>query len=480
MDNFWIKVFVLTLIVSCCFFAVYIALFRPFLLNNVTMLGAIVFLQLLLAAIWKYRQRFFLVLIIAFLWAGASVPMQGAWATGRWVVLGVGAIAGFFLYLKEHWHHFGPLHMAALFCVIAALVSALVSDYPKVALLKTISLLLLFLYAASGARLAIVGREAKFFSGLLVGCEVLVYVTAVAYLALHSQLYGNKNSLGVVMGVIVLPILLWGFIISERPIVYQRRGIELMLCIFLLFSSYARAAIAASVISSLVLCVLLRRFRLLVRGVGLALLVALLVVSTVPLPSSSPSADNSLTTRFLYKGKRETGVLGSRSPVWDKTVASLRVHPWFGTGFGTSATDYDETTERSIHVTSDETYGGVREHGNSYLAIIEWVGLLGVAPFILLLSLTVWYLSRVVIWMYRTANPYSPAVPIAAFALGALVHAGFEDWLFAVGYYACIFFWALVFSLPDLMPAGALQPAHTLHHIPRPSNHAADVAVPGR
>jgi hypothetical protein len=35
-----------------------------------------------------------------------------------------------------------------------------------------------------------------------------------------------------------------------------------------------------------------------------------------------------------------------------------------------------------------------------------------------------------------------------------MVHAFFEDWLFAVGYYICVFFWALAFILLDFAPAG--------------------------
>jgi len=36
-----------------------------------------------------------------------------------------------------------------------------------------------------------------------------------------------------------------------------------------------------------------------------------------------------------------------------------------------------------------------------------------------------------------------------------LIHAAFEDWLFAVGYYICVFFWTFAFALDDLIPAEA-------------------------
>ena len=37
--------------------------------------------------------------------------------------------------------------------------------------------------------------------------------------------------------------------------------------------------------------------------------------------------------------------------------------------------------------------------------------------------------------------------------LAGLVHAGFEDWLFAVGYYVSVYFWIFAFILADLLPA---------------------------
>jgi hypothetical protein len=42
-----------------------------------------------------------------------------------------------------------------------------------------------------------------------------------------------------------------------------------------------------------------------------------------------------------------------------------------------------------------------------------------------------------------------------------LVHAAFEDWLFAVGYPLCVFFWALAFMLEDILPARVSEAAHS-------------------
>jgi len=46
--------------------------------------------------------------------------------------------------------------------------------------------------------------------------------------------------------------------------------------------------------------------------------------------------------------------------------------------------------------------------------------------------------------------------------LAGFVHASFEDWLFAVGAYPCVYFWVFAFMLADLMPATAPAPAQPM------------------
>jgi O-antigen ligase len=440
-----------------CASLLYVAFSLPGYLTDVRLLGGLIFLEVLAAILWNYRQVFFLFLIVAFLWAGTNVPIHGVWASGRWVVLAAGASVGSIIYLRDQRHRFGLFHFVAFGCVSTAVVSAMVSDHPRTAVLKASSLFLLFVYGATGARLAVIGREAKFVSGLLLGCEILVYATGLAYLILRLEIFGNRNSLGVAMGVVAWPILLWGVLESERPSVRRRRTFALLLCLLLLLGSYARAGIAAACVSSALLCFGLRRYRLLFKGAAVALLAAILVVAFVPLEGDTETDDTSLISHFVYKGKPTMGIWASRTPVWDRSMSSLREHPWFGTGFGTSSIEYSKTDASSNF---SSTAAIRREHGTSYLAITEWVGLLGVVPFLFLLLLIGVSIGRVVIWVRRTGCSFSPAIPLAAFLAGGLVHAGFEDWLFAVGYHTCVFFWSLAFILPDL-PAAAHQRVHT-------------------
>ncbi|MGA8493478.1 MAG: O-antigen ligase family protein [Terriglobales bacterium] len=440
------------MIATSCLFVVYSAVFHPAYFSSSDDLATLLFLQVLAASIWNYRARFFPLLLAVFLWAGMVLPLNAAWTSGRWLVLAAGALAGLIVYLRDQNYSFGTFHLIALFCVVAALVSAAVSAYPNLAFLKAMSLLLLFLYGCSGARLAVLGREASFFSQLLLGSELLVYVTAICYLLFDFPVFGNPNSLGAVMGVVAAPILLWGILASDRPSMRWRRTFAFALALLLLFSSYARAGIVAAAVSCILMCVTLRRYRLLLWGLGIALFLAAVAATMVPL-HQQPS--DSLTSVFVYKGHREDGIMASRRPIWDETVSSIREHPWLGSGFGTSPTSSD-VVQQSTHFESFRD--ATREHGNSYLAITEWVGLAGDVPFLALLILMVVNVGRALVQMRRTGNVLSPAIPLAGVLVAGLVHAGFEDWLFAVGYYLCIFFWSLAFMLVDVLPAPSSAP----------------------
>jgi O-antigen ligase len=434
---------------------VYLVAVSPGYLTSVEYLGGLLLLEILAAIIWNYRQMFFPFLILTFLFAGTAVPMQAMWTSTRWLVLGAGVLAAVFIYLRDPFHSFGFLHLTALFCVVAAATSALVSPYPKHALLKALSLLLLFAYGSFGSRLAVQGREDRFFSGLLIGCETLIYFAAVEYFIFHYEFFGSRNSMGAVMGVAVAPLMLWGILVGESARVRGRRTLAFVLCLVLLLASHARAGISAAALSCILLCLLVGRYQMLIKGLAITLLIAIVLASVAPLPTSG--SRTSLTSNFVFKGKEQGGVLDSRRSVWEQTMASIEKHPWFGGGFGTEAAKYDARVDDVANFSSNSTT--TRERGSSYLRIMESVGLVGVVPFFCLVVLTVVNLGRVVKWLGHTRNPFSPAVPIAAVLTAGLIHAMFEDWLFAVGYYICIFFWSLAFMLPDFIPARVATPA---------------------
>ena len=72
-----------------------------------------------------------------------------------------------------------------------------------------------------------------------------MYASAVIYFVLQIPIYGNPNSLGAVMGVIAVPLLFWGVLISEGVTERRRAIFAFTVGSGLLFFSQARAGIFA-------------------------------------------------------------------------------------------------------------------------------------------------------------------------------------------------------------------------------------------
>ncbi len=433
----------------------FMAYTRPGYFTSELYLAGLLLIELLVAAVWFYRRFFFLLVLISFLFAGVDLAVGTGWATARWIFLGTGAGIGVIIVVKEHAQRYNLFHAVAFFAVLAALTSSAVSRYPSVALLKALSLFLLFVYASTGVRIAVHGRENRFFGGLLLGCEI--FVAALA--ALHfvgKDAMGNPNSLGAVIGVVGAPILLWGCFLDDEPAVRRRRLALYALCLFLLYVSHSRAGMGAAFFSFAFLTATLRKYKTLTQGV--TAVVILIAILSILRPEDFSNKVSHITNTVVFKGgDREGGMLASRATPWQAAIDTIHRHFWFGTGFGTTENGLDasEHLGRAVASTSDVS----AENGSSYLAITTWVGILGALPFLLLVFMVLEKISRAAVWLYRTGNPCHPAVPLASVAVAGLFHAGFEDWLFAPGYYLCVFFWSLAFVLVDLAPMAQLPRA---------------------
>jgi hypothetical protein len=77
------------------------------------------------------------------------------------------------------------------------------------------------------------------------------------------------------------------------------------------------------------------------------------------------------------------------------------------------------------------------------------VGILGVCPFAALILMVIVNIGKSLRQIRKSGTTLSPLVPIVGVLIAGLVNAGFEDWLFAMGYYLCIVFWGLAFVLVD-------------------------------
>jgi O-antigen ligase len=448
----------------------YAALSRPGYFTSQSYLGGVILVEFLIAAVCFYRRVFFPIVIVAFLLAGVDLPVGSVWTAARWVFLGTGALVGCFITLKEHGLRFTLFHTVACFSVLTALVSAAVSHYHNVALLKVLSLALLFLYAGTGARLAVFGRENRFFSGLVIGCEIFVAANAALY-AVGIEAMGNPNSLGAVMGVVCAPILLWGILLEDEKAARRRRWVLYAASCYLAYASHARAGLAAVLLSSGLLCLALRKYKLAIEGsIVIVILLALAAIF-------QPEAITSLFTSMIYKNSdQQVGLLASRETPWHAAADSIREHPWFGVGLGTTATGGDAEEEQAKF---SSTANLTAENGSSYLSIVSGVGVLGVMPFVLLLILLVKNIVATVKWMLKNRIASHPAIPLAMVVFAGLAHAGFEDWMFAPGNYLCVFYWSLAFILADVVPL-ARPSARAFRWQPNLSRRSFGTAVPSR
>jgi O-antigen ligase len=186
-----------------------------------------------------------------------------------------------------------------------------------------------------------------------------------------------------------------------------------------------------------------------------------------------------LISSIVYKGRDPSqGLLASRQSPWQDAIDSIRAHTWFGTGFGTADNGQDATDNIAKFSSTASTSA---EHGSSYLAITTWVGLVGVLPFAWLLLMLLRKTIHTVAWMSRSGNPSHPAVPLAIVILAGMIHAGFEDWMFAPGYYLCVFYWSLAFVLVDYAPSpvSAYSPLASLRAA-RTAPHSLGAVAPTR
>jgi O-antigen ligase len=454
-----------------------LAYLRPGYFTSATYMAVFIGLEVLAVALWQFRQAFFPLLIYVFLSAGTNLPGNSFGTRGRWIFLGIGALVGALITLKEGKFRLAFFHLVSLSCVLAALASAAVSRYPDMAMLKALSLFLLFIYAASGARIAVEGRENRFLDGLVLGCEILVGVTAVFYAA-GNEVMGNPNSLGAIMGVVAVPVLLWGVLtsreLSKGAFARRHRAAMFFLSVYLLYYSHARAGMLAAIASCALLCVGLREYKMLAKG--FAFLLVMVAAAAIFRPEAVSNSVSGFTSDVVYKGHGGGGVLASRESPWNEAMDTIKSHVWFGTGFGTKDTAFDSTMR-----TDNLAISFARaEYGNSYLAIVVWVGVVGMLPFALLLLLLAGPVLRTFRWMRATGSALHPAVPLALVVVAGVIHAGLEDWLFAVGYYMCVFFWSMAFVLVDIAPATSRIPEFSSYSRRNPLPSERQVLVPGR
>jgi len=432
-----VKIFPL-LAAGSIIFLLLLSVKRPYLFGESNLQALLVLVIAGLIAS-QYETHFWTVMVAVFFWAGSALPLGGVMNLFRWVVLALGAFLSLAYYArKANRVPFNHFHLLGLFAVIAAFASALVSVNPPMTVLKALSLAALFVYGSVGVRSLWARNPEPFVRKMVSLTEFLVYFTAICYSASFA-VWGNPNSLGLVMGCICWPVLLWRFMLPATRHEYPRRLIALLVCGALLVLSLSRASMMAASLSSIFLLAGARRYRTLVLGVSLFAMILLSMFLV------TPGRFQDASETLMYKKGDRGNVMDSRQKPWERSLRTFREHPWLGLGFGAA----DNSAQWSFaYVTQGQA---TRERGSSYLTMLESTGAVGTLPFALLILALIREVWRVFFWLRHTGKVNQPSVLAAAIILGGLVNATFEDWMFAVGYYFCVIFWVLALSLRDWM-----------------------------
>jgi O-antigen ligase len=197
---------------------------------------------------------------------------------------------------------------------------------------------------------------------------------------------------------------------------------------------------AAAFICCVLLCVALRKYRMLVNGM---IVIAIVVAGAAILrPEQFSNTVAALTDTVIFKAKGPNeGLLGSRLSPWQAAIDSIRNHFWFGTGFGTSDNGQDATEELGKFSTMVATSA---EHGSSYLEILTWVGMVGVLPFVVLIVILLRKVVETVVWMRRHGHA---GWNVACLPGGLAVRSGLSPLRFLLE--PCLYFRGLRASAGD-------------------------------
>ena len=138
----------------------YLSVHRPYLFGESTLLALLVVVAAGFIAS-QFETHFWTLMIAVFFWAGSGFPLASGMSLFRWVVLGAGASLSLAYYARKPnripFHH---QHLLGLFAVGFALASAIVSVNPLMTILKSLSLVALFIYASIGARIYL-GKKSR-------------------------------------------------------------------------------------------------------------------------------------------------------------------------------------------------------------------------------------------------------------------------------------------------------------------------------
>jgi len=371
-------------------------------------------------------------------WADRVVPLTKY----RWAVLIVLALGLIFRNSMgvsgSRWH---PTQFSLGLFICFALFSSSYSSNSLMTVLKAGAFACLLLGSLLYGRMESQGGPQSSCAILdqLYWCAVAVSLgclLAVAHILAAGQVYfqgpfGNPNHLGAFIPFIAPVLLLRLYQSAQKGPLVRALTVALtaMFGVFLLMSR-SRTGIFAT-------CVGCAWWLYFSSRKAFGWFVATVLLSAVILFAYFPRYVGSLNE--VYVQKNASYILQSRQRLIEESWEAAKENAMLGIGFGTSK----GSEQWEFGFTS--SYMG-REKMNSFLALVEEVGLVGtvllVYPLAWVLSASARRLKR--LQMFRTSErEYWTIVTLSACLLGGLVDSMGEAWLTAAGFFCCVMFWLL-------------------------------------
>ncbi|MDD2580816.1 MAG: O-antigen ligase family protein [Desulfuromonadaceae bacterium] len=144
-----------------------------------------------------------------------------------------------------------------------------------------------------------------------------------------------------------------------------------------------------------------------------------------------PAVKDKIISQTIFK--HSTNVLSTREEVWSKSLEGAQAGGWIGGGFGVSIGSKDWEGGFTAN-----TYG--REKGNSQLAVLEEIGVIG---FIFYLGIILIIIKELYAG-YRAAKSQNMKVAqalILGAIVGMIIQSIFEGWWVALGSIDAVLFW---------------------------------------
>jgi O-antigen ligase len=325
--------------------------------------------------------------------------------------------------------------------VAVAFSSTVWSLAPSYTMARAISIALLvvgvYLFGAGGSALA--GGGLLISSMIWINWAILLVSILMLPLprswdsGLYRGPFGNPNGLAGAL-VLTLPFIVGKAFASQNgtarfrswwPRVVLR--VASFATVALILLSRSRTVIVTMLVVLMLFAVATVRRKVEVVVVGSFLIGLTLIV--VPAQAARPAIKH-----FVYKGY-EGDVFFSRRESLEATWAMARERPWFGHGFGVAG---DTMPGQAWGGGFTTPIGFGREKTNSYLGLVEEVGVVGTLPLLLGLGYGVYRAGRRI----RSIGWSDPiGMALLACVLSGLVHVNGEAWLTSAGSLEAFWFW---------------------------------------